>query len=115
MADDKVTIRVPESAHEEAKARKQASNQTWAEYITDDSRGVPDSDSIAHEITAKLNIETDEAEERIEALRELVEDTQEQLETLNDESTNDSIMTQTEVRSACESAMREVLPERAFR
>lgn len=39
MSDDKTTIRIPDEDFEKAKAKKKVSGQTWAEYITDESRG----------------------------------------------------------------------------
>lgn len=56
MSDDKTTIRVPDEDFAEAKRKKEAAGQTWAEYLTDDARGTPDADALADALAAKLNV-----------------------------------------------------------
>ena len=76
----KKTIRVDESAFEEAKQRKQENGQTWDEYLVDENRTSPDADDVATEITARLNVDTSEAQDDIEAVKELVEATKSEVE-----------------------------------
>lgn len=46
MSDNKKTIRVPTDEFEEARERKEANDQTWAEYLTDENRGGVDVDDL---------------------------------------------------------------------
>jgi predicted DNA binding CopG/RHH family protein len=56
MSDDKTTIRVPDEDFAEAKRKKEAAGQTWAEYLTDDARGTPDADALAAALAAELDL-----------------------------------------------------------
>lgn len=56
MSDDKTTIRIPDADFEKAKAKKEAANQTWAEYLTDDARGTPDAEALADALAEELNV-----------------------------------------------------------
>jgi hypothetical protein len=76
----KKTIRVNESAFEEAKAQKEKQGQTWDEYLTDSNRTGPDADDVATELTAKLNLDADDAKDEIESVRELVQETKAEVE-----------------------------------
>lgn len=56
MSDDKTTIRVPDEDFAEAKRKKEAAGQTWAEYLTDDARGAPDAEELADALAEELDI-----------------------------------------------------------
>lgn len=82
MADDYATIRVPQDAFEKAKQRKNDSNMTWAEYLTDANRGSPDATDVATEITARLNLDADDAKEEIQAMKEEVNTLKQEIDSL---------------------------------
>ena len=82
---DYVTIRVPEEAHEEAKEAKEQAGQTWAEYLTDESRGGADPESVATELTAQLNLDATDAKEELREIQETLESIQNDWEYLNAE------------------------------
>lgn len=54
MSDDKTTIRIPDEDFAEAKRKKEAAGQTWAEYCTDDARGTPDAEALADALAEEM-------------------------------------------------------------
>lgn len=78
----KKTIRIDESDFEEAKERKEANGQTWGEYLTDENRTGPDTDDVVTELTARLNVDTDDAMRDLDELQEAVKDLSADVESL---------------------------------
>ena len=78
----KKTIRVDEAAFEQAKAEKEANGQTWDEYLTDSNRSGPDTDDVVTELTAKLNVDTDDAQAEIQEVKDLIESLKAEVEGL---------------------------------
>jgi len=131
MADEYATIRVPQDAFEEAKAQKEDTGQTWAEYLTDESRGV-DAESVAEELRVSLDLDTTDATDELRDLQSLVAETSGSVtrleERLTDTSPSESSMTVVpveevreqldtdapnfdDVQNACEKALENKLPD----
>lgn len=69
---DWTTIRVKTAARDEAKERKEE-DTTWSEWITDEQRGMPDTEELADELVDRLDyaeISDSVAEEVIRELRQ---------------------------------------------
>lgn len=104
VPSDYGTIKIPREDFEEHNARRQDMGQTWAEYLDGQA---PDPNvnagDVATEITAQLNLDTDDAHAEIDRLRE-------EMEAIDDELP--SGLDRDDVRSACREAVREVLEGR---
>jgi len=112
MTDDSTdykTIRVPKDAFQTAKQRKDDAGQTWAEYVTDDERGSPDAEDVATELTARINVDTEDAQEDIEDLKELVEALRDDLDDVNAELPD--ALSYEDVVSASEAGARAALDD----
>lgn len=109
MADDMKTIRVSPEAFDAARERKEQAGQTWAEYLTDENRGRADPDDVATQLTAKLNIDADDAHDELDDLADRVE-------ALNDavDASDFGGMDYDDAVAACRQAIREELPVEAM-
>jgi len=76
----KKTIRVDETAFEEARAQKEEQGQTWDEYLTDNNRTGPDAEYVAMELKKRLNLESSVTKEDITLVKNELEEIQEMLE-----------------------------------
>jgi len=86
MASDYVTIRVPEDVHQEAKERKNDAGQTWSEYLTDSNRGSADPESVAEELSVKIDVDADDAKSDLEEIKQIAKDAAESTDALKRES-----------------------------
>jgi hypothetical protein len=106
MSDNWKTLRVPKDAYEEAKERKKEQDQTWGEYLTDSNRTGPDADDVATQITAELDVDATDAKAEINDVKELIEETKEEVQSL--ESSISVTLDATERQKIVEELAREM-------
>jgi len=102
----KKTIRVDEADFDVAKERKESNGQTWGEYLTDENRTGPDTDSVVSELTARLNVDTDGAMQDIDELQAAIEGMQDELKHL--ESNISVTLEATERKAIAETVVEEM-------